>query len=73
MIIIKRNQSIYELAKKYPDIKKIMAEIGFKDIVKPGMLQTVGKVMTIDKGARMKNIQMEKIIKAFETEGFQLI
>ena len=32
----------------------ILAEIGFVDILKPGMLNTAGRFMTIPKGAAMR-------------------
>lgn len=73
MTTIYSNQSIYELATQYPEIIDVMAELGFKDILKPGMLQTMGKVMTIEKGARMKSIPIEQIKQAFEDRDFQLI
>ncbi len=61
---------ISKLIRDYPQIKEIMIEIGFLDIVKPGMLQTVGKVMTLEKGSNMKNIPMKKIREVFNSHGF---
>ena len=72
MTIINRSQSIYELIKEHPEIKYIMASLGFNDILKPGMLQSVGRVMTIDKGTRMKGIDIDHIIEVFKENGFQL-
>ena len=72
MINISGKQSIYDLVTTYPEIKEVMAGLGFKDILKPGMLQTMGKVMTIEKGARMKTISLERIREAFASSGFNL-
>ncbi len=72
MIDISGKQSICDLVTKYPEIKELMAELGFKDILKPGMLQTMGKVMTIEKGARMKAISPERIRETFSNSGFNL-
>jgi len=72
MINISGKQNIYDLVTTYPEIKEVMAELGFKDILKPGMLQTMGKVMTIEKGARMKTISLERIREAFASSGFNL-
>ena len=44
---------------------EIMASLGFTEITKKAMLLSVGHVMTIPKGATMKGIAMEKIVKAF--------
>jgi hypothetical protein len=47
--------------------------VGFSEIAKPGMLATVGRVMTIPKGARMRGIKLDKIIAAFEQRGYEVI
>ena len=67
------SKSLYELISQYPIVKDIMFEIGFKDIVKPGMIQTAGRYVTIPKGAQMKKIPLEKVIEVFEAKGFQII
>ncbi len=65
--------SICDLVKQYPEVKDIMVELGFRDIIKPGMLQTAGKIMTIEKGAAMKHIDQTLIEKTFKKHGFLLI
>jgi len=72
-ISIKGTEPLYELVGKHPEIKEIMVELGFKDIVKPGMLQSVGRVMTIEKGARMKSIDLALIKRTLEEHGFLLV
>lgn len=67
------SKSLYELVSQYPIVKEIMFEIGFKDIVKPGMLQTAGRYVTIPKGAKMKKIPLAIVIEVFEAKGFQII
>ena len=70
---IKINSKIYDIVNEYPEALDIMAELGFRDITKQGMLHTAGRVMTIEKGAKMKGINMEKIAEAFAEHGYQLI
>lgn len=67
---INLNETVFSLCDRYPEIKDIMAELGFTDIVKPGMLNTAGRIMTIAKGAKMKNIPIDKIRSLFEERGF---
>ena len=67
------SRSLYDLVKEFPEVKEIMAGLGFADIGKPGMLQTAGRYMTIPKGARLKKIPMTEIAAAFEAAGFELI
>jgi len=65
-------QSVHALCTAYPEMLDIMVSLGFQDIVKPGMLNTAGRIMTLDKGARMKNIPMERIIQILMENGFDV-
>lgn len=49
-----------------------MKSLGFADITNPIMLNTVGKIMTIKKGAKMKGISLEKIESVFRENNFIL-
>jgi len=73
MVSINRNDKLYDIIVLYPEVKDIMVRLGFKDIVKPGMLQSVGKIMTIEKGARAKNISWDLVVNTFKEYGFELI
>lgn len=66
-------QTLFDLCKQYPEVISIMTSLGFENIAKPGMLQTAGRVMTIPKGCRMKNIPLETVIQKFEEQGFKII
>jgi N-dimethylarginine dimethylaminohydrolase len=70
--IIDLNQSIYELTNKHPEIITVLSELGFTDISKPGMLNTAGRFMTLQKGAALKKISMEHIIKTLTEKGYQV-
>lgn len=70
---ISLNETIYEICTKYPEIKEILRELGFVDIVNPIMMNTAGRVMTIPKGAQMKNIDIEKIKERLKENGFEII
>lgn len=65
------SKTVYELCKADPAIAGILADLGFTDITKPGMLQTAGRFMTIPKGAAMKQIGMERIKQAFAGHGYE--
>lgn len=71
--IIDLRKNVAELCKEHPEIQEIMADLGFKDILKPLALQTMGRMMTIPKGATIKEIPLDNIIKAFHQHGFQVI
>lgn len=66
------NKTVYDLCKEYPDVKNILAELGFSDITKPGMLETAGRFMTIQKGSQAKGIDLEKIKHEFIKRGYEI-
>lgn len=70
--IIDLNKSVYELSKEYPEVVDIMKELGFNQIASPGMITTVGRFMTISKGAASKGIDLEKVKEAFLSRGFSV-
>lgn len=70
--IIDLNEPVYEIYMKYPEISDILYQLGFHDIVKPGMINTVGRVMTLHKGATMKKIDFEVIEQALLDKGYLL-
>ena len=70
---INLNNTVYELCREYPEIAEILNKLGFHDILKPGMLNTAGRFMTILKGAAMKHIAMDEIIETLKEHGFEAV
>ena len=68
--LINTNKNIYELCKEYPEIKNILSDLGFEAINNPVMFNIMAKLTTIDKASKIKNIDMNNIIKKFEENGF---
>lgn len=66
------NQTIYQLVQKEKEIESILFDLGFKDIVKPGMLNTVGRFMTLKQGSQLKKIPLELIISTLKEKGFDI-
>lgn len=66
------HKSIYDLTKDYSEVAGIMKSLGFEKITDPLMLSTAGRYMTIQKGALMKKINLETILKEFEAKGFTI-
>lgn len=64
------NKTVYDLCNEFPELKELLASIGFHDITKPGMLATAGRFMTIPKGAAMKKIALETIKKTLADHGY---
>lgn len=65
--------NVYEIYQKTPEIIDLLFELGFQDIIKPGMLHTVGRFMTIPKGAMMKKINLDLVRERLLEEGYEII
>ena len=66
-------KSLYESVKEYPEIVNIMADLGFKEILNKGALELMGRVVSIEKGAKIRNIDINKIKQAFIDNGFKIV
>ncbi|HHW24839.1 MAG TPA: DUF1858 domain-containing protein [Bacillota bacterium] len=70
--VLDLNKTVYQLCSADPEVKVILAEAGFVDILKPGMLETAGRFMTIPKGAKAKGIDLEVVKKLFAEHGYSI-
>lgn len=61
--------SVFETCTAHPEVKDLMAAAGFSEIVKPGMLQTMGKFMTIRKGCSVKGVDLDELVRTFQAHG----
>ena len=66
------SKTVYELCKEDPQVIEIMKELGFDHITNTASLNTVGRFMTIPKGAVMKGIELEKIKGEFIGRGYSI-
>lgn len=73
MKILSEKITIYKLSKECDETLNIMKNLGFEDIIKPGMLQTAGRIMTLKKGCEFKKISYELAKKAFLKAGIEFI
>ncbi len=73
MKTIYSDNTIFELSQKYPELVYLLEEAGFKDIVKPGMLKTAGRFMTLEKGAALRNIDFFQVQSLLKAKGFEYV
>ena len=67
------NEPVASLVEKYPDLKNILKDIGFSEITNPLALSSLGKIVSIKKGAGIKNIDLDIIREKLQEGGFNLI
>lgn len=70
--VIDLSKTVYAICTEYPEVKDLMKELGFDDIINPGMLSTVGRFMTLPKGVAMKKISLDKLRGEFKSKGYQI-
>lgn len=66
-------KTVYEITEEHPEAVDIMASLGFGEITKEAMRNSVGRVMTIPKGSKMKGVPLDEIVAAFEAAGFEVV
>lgn len=66
------NTPIKKLVDKHPKVQEIMVSLGFKHIADPAMLNTVGRIITIKKGAAKHKLDLEVVKERFLEDGFIL-
>jgi len=71
--VLKLEETILELVSRHPEALDIMVELGFRDIAKPGMLQTAGRFMTLSKGIKLKKMDINTVKLTFQRYGFQVL
>ncbi len=68
--VISLTDSIYNIVNKYNEVVKIMEILGFEGMTNKSTINTVGRIMTLQKGAKLKSIDIKKIIDEFEKNNF---
>ncbi len=72
MKIIDKNQSVYNLTQEYPELIDVLYDIGFTEIKNPLVRKTVGKHMTLQRGAKMKGISWVAIVNRLKKAGYEI-
>lgn len=72
MTTISPDRTIHDLATNVPGFKEAMIELGFDQLANPLQLNTVGRIMSLRKGSRMKDIELSVIRAALAKKGILL-
>ncbi len=66
-------KTVLENVSAHPEVVDVMASIGFDEITKPGRLESVGSVVTLNMGSEMRGIPLDKMVAAFGAAGFEVV
>lgn len=72
MKTIDGNRTVYDLIQEYPELKPILVKIGFKPLTNDKMLNTVGRMMPLNSGAKQIKLSLDDLKEALQKEGFDL-
>lgn len=61
---------VFEVVSAFPEVKEIVAELGFGEIDKPGMLQAMGRIMTQRKGSHARGVTLGTVVAVPQERGF---
>lgn len=63
-------ETVYDLTEAHPELIAILADLGFKGILKPLTRTTIGKHMTIPAGCKVRKVPLESVIERLRAAGF---
>lgn len=72
MKVISLEDTVYDVIKKYPQIREILIGLGFTPLRDDTMLNTAGRMMTVGRAAKQFGLSYEKIVEAMNAYGFTL-
>lgn len=72
MEIIDGNQSVYQLVKENPALKEVLVNLGFTPLNNEKMLQSLGRMMSLNDGMKQMSMDRKEIEKALLKENYQL-
>lgn len=72
MEIIDGNQSVYQLVKENPSLKEVLVNLGFTPLNNEKMLQSLGRMMSLNDGMKQMSMDRKEIEKALLKENYQL-
>lgn len=72
MKLINISNTVYQLIQQYPELKDVLVQLGFTPLQNEKMLQTVGRMMPLEKGAEQIGLPQAELIAELEKHGFQV-
>lgn len=72
MTTISLDTPVHDLVTQTPAIIEVMVAMGLDGVTDPKLLKTVGRLMTLRKGAKMKHIDLADLIDQLKAAGFEV-
>ena len=69
---INGNKTVYVLIQENPELKDVLVRLGFTPLDDPKMLNTVGRMMSLNNGAKQIKISPEELQAGLNESGFEV-
>lgn len=69
---INLNETVYQLIQEHPELKSILVQLGFTPLKNDKLLNTVGRMMPLKKGAEQIGLNFADLIATLEEHGFHI-
>ncbi|WP_368645751.1 DUF1858 domain-containing protein [Alkalibacterium putridalgicola] len=63
---------VFKVLEKYPEIKPLLVTAGFKPLTDPKMLNSVGRLVSLNQGAKKINVRAKDLAKELEWNGYEV-
>jgi uncharacterized protein len=63
-------KSLFDITEAYPELIPVLADVGFLGATNERMRTTHARVMTIPRGCEQLGIDLAKVVRRLEAEGF---
>lgn len=69
---INGNKTVYDLIQTHPELKEVLVGLGFTPLNDAKMLNTLGRIMTLNRGAQQIKLSQEDLKAGLAAANFEL-
>ncbi len=66
------SQTVYQLVQEHPELKEVLVNLGFTPLKNDRMLNTLGRMMSLNDGIKQIGITREQLEKALAAANYQI-
>lgn len=66
------NKTVFTLIQENPELKPVLVGLGFTPLNNDAMLNTVGRMMTLNAGAKQIDLAHEDLVSGLQAADFEL-
>lgn len=66
------DQTVYEIVCANPEVKELLIDLGFKPLANPAMFNSVARLTSLRKGAKMIGLEIQELVQALKWNGYEV-